>query len=507
MGARTGQLVGGRYRLVAELGSGGFGRVWRAYDDVLHVDVAVKELRLPTTASDTEQADRLARAAREARNAAPLRHHPNIVSVHDVVIADDIPWIVMQLVEGCSIDDHVKSHGPLPPDRVTDIAVALLRALGAAHDAGILHRDVKPANVMLAANGEVLLTDFGIAIHRTDTVLTATGVFIGSMEYVAPERALGDETTAASDLFSLGATLYHAVEGISPFRRGEDVATLGAVLAQDPAPPTLAPPALAALIMRLLAKEPKRRPTVRQALAMITERPTDPHRTADHTVLLTRAATVMKAELARRLLGLAAEHGIAFTAPPATAVIPKKKPPTPTRKHSTAKPGRRWTWQRVGAYVILVLLLAIGIHGAAVNDWDPWNLWTLLEEDLGSVGGEFADHPANIFLLVSGFGTFFAVALPFAFLVGGRAAKAVAAAGKVVTFVIGLVIGVAGLGLGAAASYFTLAGLADLLKPLLDRVAADWTSLVVITLAVIIAYEWGSMKAKKAAPGRSRRPR
>ncbi|HEX6355420.1 serine/threonine-protein kinase [Actinophytocola sp.] len=264
---RVGHVVGGRYRLVAELGSGGFGRVWRARDETLDVDVAIKELRLLPGMSPAEQAERLARATREARNAARLRMHKNIVAIHDIVVEDGLPWIVMDLIDGRSLDEHLRTHGPLPVDRVATIAVALLAAIGAAHREGVVHRDIKPANVMLAEDGRVLLTDFGTAVHDTDTALTATGMVVGSPEYTAPERLRGTDGLPASDLFSLGATLFQAVEGVSPFHRGSPTATLSAVLL-DPAPvPRRAGP-LTRVITGLLDKNLATRPTVPEALAM-----------------------------------------------------------------------------------------------------------------------------------------------------------------------------------------------------------------------------------------------
>lgn len=264
---RVGDVVGGRYRLAAELGSGGFGCVWRARDLTLDVDVAVKELRLLPGMSQDEQAERLARAIREARNAARLRAHENIVAIHDIVHEADLPWIVLDLVDGCSMAEHLAANGPLPVDRATAVVVALLAAIDAAHRQGVVHRDIKPANVMLARDGKVLLTDFGTAIHATDTSLTATGMVIGSPEYTAPERLRGAEGLPASDLFSLGATLYQAIEGVSPFRRDNPTASLTAVLLDEPPPPRRAGP-LAPLVTRLLDKDPRTRPTVRDALAM-----------------------------------------------------------------------------------------------------------------------------------------------------------------------------------------------------------------------------------------------
>ncbi|WP_260867711.1 protein kinase domain-containing protein [Streptomyces sp. SAJ15] len=249
---------------MVRLGSGGFGHVWMARDESLRVDVAVKEIRLPASSSDTEQDALLARAVREARNAARLRDHPHVVAVHDIVMEGDVPWMVMQLVDGCSLQDHLTRHEPLSVDRAAEVAVALLRALEAAHAIGIVHRDVKPANVMLARSGEVLLADFGIAVHSADTRLTGTGMFVGSPGYAAPERVRGADGGGASDLFSLGVTLYQAVEWHTPFRLDDPAAVV-----LDEAPPPQQAGRLTALITQLLEKNPDRRLTIPQALAMV----------------------------------------------------------------------------------------------------------------------------------------------------------------------------------------------------------------------------------------------
>ncbi|MGW5157905.1 serine/threonine-protein kinase [Nonomuraea wenchangensis] len=282
--AQPGSTVGGRYRLVAVLGSGGFGRVWRAHDEILDVDVAIKELCLVPGMSQAEQDKRLERTAREARNAVRLRAHENVVAIHDIV-TDGLPWIVMELIDGPSLHEHLETHGPLPADRVAQVAAALLKALGAAHQSGIVHRDIKPANVMLAGDGRALLTDFGIALHTTDTTLTTAGMLIGSPEYMAPERLRGVDGLPAGDLFSLGVTLYQAVEGVSPFRRNTQPAALTAVLFEEPPPPVRAG-RLAPLITRLLDKNPGNRPTVEQALAMLGERQPVRDRVRDATRIL-----------------------------------------------------------------------------------------------------------------------------------------------------------------------------------------------------------------------------
>ncbi|MET9388113.1 serine/threonine-protein kinase [Streptomyces sp. NPDC002928] len=266
----TQRLIAGRYRLQHPLADGGFGRVWHAHDERLDADVVVKEVRLPPTAAPDEHARRLKYAEREAHNAAKLRHHPGIVPVYDVAIEDERPWIVMELVDGGSLEDRL-GKGPLSPHEAAEVAEALLEALDAAHQARIVHRDVKPANIMLAADGRILLTDFGIAAHQADTRLTADGEIIGTLEYLAPERLGGAAVAPASDLFALGVTLFRAVEGVSPFLRDSHAATLGALAMEEP-PPLVRAGQLAPLIRGLLAKDPNARLTVADALVLLRNR-------------------------------------------------------------------------------------------------------------------------------------------------------------------------------------------------------------------------------------------
>ncbi|MFJ9847238.1 serine/threonine-protein kinase [Kitasatospora sp. NPDC101155] len=268
-----GEVIGGKYRLMYSLGAGGFGRVWKARDEDLDVDVAIKEVWLPPTQSEAEHAQHLARAAREARNSAKLRDHPNVITVYDVVTHDGRPWIVMQLVVGYSLEQYTCHRGPLPAGKVMEVAKGLLRALDTAHKRGIVHRDVKPANVMLSTDETILLADFGIARHERDTVITATGTFIGSPEYMAPERIRGSSDLPSSDLFSLGATLFQAAEGISPFRRDTVPASISAVLLDEHPPLKRAKQPLADLISRLLRKEPDERPKIPEALALLNVSP------------------------------------------------------------------------------------------------------------------------------------------------------------------------------------------------------------------------------------------
>ncbi|MEV8529891.1 serine/threonine-protein kinase [Streptomyces sp. NPDC052000] len=266
-GARAGDMVGGRYQLVQSIASGGMGRVWKAYDSRLQTEVAVKELWLSGPMPPERRAGLLKRAQLEALSAVRLRDHPNIVTVHDVVVEHAIPWIVMQLVAGGSLQQRLED-GPLEVLEVARIGAALLGALGAAHQQGIVHRDIKPANVMLTGDGRILLADFGIAAPETGTGITSTGIVIGSAPYLAPERAAGKPGKASSDLFSLGVTLYEAVEGVSPFLRDSWLASAHAVRYEQ-APPMRRAGRLAPLISALLAKDPLSRPPVSQALALL----------------------------------------------------------------------------------------------------------------------------------------------------------------------------------------------------------------------------------------------
>ncbi|MDT0265873.1 protein kinase [Streptomyces sp. DSM 44915] len=289
---QPGRLIGGRYELIEPIGGGGFGRVWKARDQRLQTNVAVKELSLPSSASPSEREERLKRSEREVLNAARLRDHPNIVSVHDVVIEDDIPWIAMRLVVGHSLAERLRVSGPLTAREATDVARAMLRGLDAAHQAGIVHRDIKPANVMLADSGEILLTDFGIATHESDTPLTLRGGLVGSAPYMAPERVHGERGHAPSDLFSLGVLLYEALEGTSPFNRGSQPASLHAVAYDEPPVPVRAGP-LRPLIARLLAKAPGARPTIGEALALLDQPPAvlpPPHPTITPPPVITTPA-------------------------------------------------------------------------------------------------------------------------------------------------------------------------------------------------------------------------
>ncbi|MGA5894037.1 protein kinase domain-containing protein [Streptomyces venetus] len=264
-----GQLVAGRYRLADSIGSGGMGRVWRAHDEVLHRSVAIKELTAALYVSESEQAILLARTRAEARAAARINHSA-VVTVHDVLEHDGRPWIVMELVEGRSLADAVKEEGRVEPREAARIGLWVLRALRAAHTAGVLHRDIKPGNVLLGRDGRVLLTDFGIAQIEGDTTITRTGEVVGSVDYLAPERVRGHDPGPSSDLWALGATLYTAVEGRSPFRRTTPLTTMQAVVEEEAAEPRHAGP-LAPVISALLRKDPATRPDASEAEHLLAE--------------------------------------------------------------------------------------------------------------------------------------------------------------------------------------------------------------------------------------------
>ncbi|AZP19864.1 serine/threonine protein kinase [Streptomyces aquilus] len=261
-----GRLIGGRYRLVERIGSGGMGTVWRALDGLVDRDVAVKQPRLPGDPEDEAHQRASHRLYREARAAARV-DHPAAVSIHDVVVEDGLPWIVMELVRGESLH-AVLERGPLEPAEAARIGLAVLGALRAAHAVGIVHRDVKPANVLLGSHHRVVLTDFGIAHVQGEDSLTATGEFVGSLEFIAPERMSGRSAGPASDLWSLGVLLYAAVEGWSPFRRTSVESTLAAILTAEVPEPKQAGP-LGPLLTRLLEKDPAGRPDAEEIEAAL----------------------------------------------------------------------------------------------------------------------------------------------------------------------------------------------------------------------------------------------
>ncbi|MGW0818781.1 serine/threonine-protein kinase [Streptomyces viridiviolaceus] len=267
-----GDVIDGRFELVERLGSGGMGTVWRARDTVLQREVALKAVRADADASDSTRE----RVLREARALARLSH-PHVVTVHQIIDTDPHPWIVMELVPGVSLQQRL-ADGSLGPQEAARIGRQVLSALRVAHAAGIQHRDVKPANILLRTDGSAVLTDFGIAALHDATALTATGELVGSPEYMAPERVRGHGDAPASDLWSLGLVLYVCVEGVSPLRRATTLATLAAVL-DDPVPPPVRSGPLGPVLAALLVRDPVARPDAERLDALLAqvEAGTSPH--------------------------------------------------------------------------------------------------------------------------------------------------------------------------------------------------------------------------------------
>jgi hypothetical protein len=339
------RVIGGRYVVLAELGRGGMGVVWRAEDRVMGRQVAVKELHLPAGLGADERRLFRERLLREARTAGRL-NHPGIVTVYDVVTDGGVDHIVMELIEARTLADVVAESGPLDERAAVTVARQLLDALDAAHDRAVVHRDVKPANVMLGSRGRVTLTDFGIAQAADDPRLTTTGSLVGSPGYLAPERLEGQPATPASDLWSLGATLYFAVQGTSPFSRDTTAATIWAVLHGD-LPTTRTRGPLGAVIGGLLQRDPRARLGGPQASALLSGAP-DPAPAASDPITqpVTRQA-VLPAHPAR--------PGI----------------------------GRWWRWAALGA--LLVGLVGGGVAGYAVSGAGRPQAVTLTYGDGGEV--------------------------------------------------------------------------------------------------------------------------
>ncbi|HET9142611.1 serine/threonine-protein kinase, partial [Actinophytocola sp.] len=275
------RLIAGRYAVLREIGRGGMGIVWLAEDRMIGRRVAIKELHLPDGVPPDERAVFEERVLREARTAGRL-NDPAIVIVYDVVQEHGNTYIVMELIEAPTLADVVRQNGPLPQDSVVALAGQLLPALESAHAAGIVHRDVKPSNVMLLPNGRVKLTDFGIAQSLDDPRLTTSGVLIGSPTYLAPERIHGADADAASDLWALGAVLFFAVEGYSPYERSSTAATMHAITTEVPYLTRCQGP-LASVIMGLMIGSPAARLSATQVRGLLAH---SGQHTGPQTVLL-----------------------------------------------------------------------------------------------------------------------------------------------------------------------------------------------------------------------------
>jgi serine/threonine protein kinase len=256
-------LSAGRFTPLEELGRGGMGVVWRARDTVLGRQVAIKQLLPPAGLSADARGTMRSRMLREARAAAQLDHR-NAVTVHDVLLDQDSVLIVMELVKAVTLTKTVEREGPLPDVRVAAIGLDMLDVLAEAHELGIIHRDVKPANVLVRQDGSIKLADFGIARFQGDPTLTEAGAIIGTPAYMAPEQIRGLESSPAIDLWGLGVTLFFAVEGLPAFAGPSPTAVMAAVLTDPPRTPQRARSPLGKLLISLLAKDPKDRPTTAQ---------------------------------------------------------------------------------------------------------------------------------------------------------------------------------------------------------------------------------------------------
>jgi hypothetical protein len=370
------RMVADRYRLLAPLGQGGMGVVWRARDELLGREVAVKEVRAPAALGTGDVQRLYSRLEREAWAAARVAHR-NVVTVYDVATENGRPWIVMELVRGLSFADVLGAEGPMEPRRAAGIGAEVLAALRAAHEAGVLHRDVKPGNVLLGNDGRVVLTDFGIAMIEGSSALTITGEVVGSPEFLAPERALGRKPGPESDLWSLGVLLYAAVEGRSPFRQDTPLSTLRAVVDEELPPSRRAGP-LTSVIEGLLHKDPAERLSAAEAERLLravaaggtpgngtapTDLPSPPGRAAP---------TAPRPESPTDTQGLGAA-GSARTGP-TTGPLRATPSPLPGPAVSDERhPGRARVVLVAG---VLALLLALG--GLA---------WTLFRDDGNSPGG------------------------------------------------------------------------------------------------------------------------
>jgi hypothetical protein len=357
----TAQLVAGRYRLDHSLGAGGSGRVWSGEDTVLQRPVAIKAVELPPHLSDAERELLRTRVLREARAAARI-DHPGTVRMFDVVDEGDTVHLVMELVSAPTLAD-VADRGFLAPERAAAMGVELVDALAAAHAADIVHRDVKPRNVMVLDDGHVKLADFGIATVKDDPRITSTGMVLGTPSYMSPEQATGEPATTASDLWGLGATLYYAVEGVSPFDRGEPLPTLNAVLHDAPRRPVRAG-ALGPVLLALLAKNPADRPTGAEARRLLDDVATGTTPAAPAVPLVDPSLDVVE---------------------PATEVVQRFEPPAPNRPA-----GVGW----LAAVALVVAAVAALVVVTAGDDDEPGDPAGPTSTAAPAAGGESATDAA-----------------------------------------------------------------------------------------------------------------
>jgi serine/threonine protein kinase len=357
--------IGGRYRLDRQLASGGMGTVWQGWDERLQRTVAIKKLHLQPGLSRADRDVAVQRAMREGRITARL-HHPNAVQVFDVVDEGDSPCLIMQYVPSRSLQDIVRDHGPLPPADVARIGTQVAAALAAAHRAGIVHRDVKPGNVLIAEDGTAKITDFGISHAFDDVTLTSTGMVTGTPAYLAPEVARGAESDFASDVYSLGATLYMAVEGKTPFGNEQNpMAILHRVASGDSEPPTRSGP-LTPVLQTMMSADAARRPSMVDVASTLPD---------IHAVSARPAASATTQFIAREQP--APDHTRAFAAPPppqrADPPPVTPRPPNPSGDVPPDDRHPRRSWIPIAAALLVVALgvvlavVLLGSNGGSNN--------------------------------------------------------------------------------------------------------------------------------------------
>jgi tRNA A-37 threonylcarbamoyl transferase component Bud32 len=356
-----GRLIAGRYSVIDRIGRGGMGTVWRVHDTLLGRQVAVKKLHPHPHLPEDELATLFERSRREARSIARISH-PNVVVVHDVVDDEGSPAIVMEYVASTTLAELIEARGPVPPEEAAKVGLGVLAALRAAHRAGVLHRDVKPANVLLAEDGRVVLTDFGIAQAADASTLTVTGQFVGSVDFIAPERLTGGKPGPESDLWALGATLFQAVEGRSPFRRDTVPETLYAIT-KGPVPEIRRAGPLTALIQGLIAHEPGERLSAEEAERLL--------RTATgegHSTVAVPAVPAVRAEPSD-VHEPAPEDGQREAT--AGGAAPDSSPTTSAGRWAQARSGR---WRKpvvlsaaVAALVLIAIPLRVTLTGGESN--------------------------------------------------------------------------------------------------------------------------------------------
>ncbi|MDX2705508.1 protein kinase [Streptomyces sp. PA03-6a] len=380
------RLIADRYRLGAVLGKGGMGTVWRAVDETLGRTVAVKELRFPHNIDEDEKRRLVTRTLREAKATARIRN-TGAVTVFDVVEEDGRPWIVMELVEGRSLSDAIREDGPLTPKRAAEVGLTVLDVLRAAHKEGILHRDVKPSNVLIADDGRVVLSDFGIAQIDGDPSVTSTGMLVGAPSYISPERARGQKPGPPADLWSLGALLYASIEGRPPYDKGSAIATLTAVMTEPLRTPRNAGP-LADAIQGLLNKDPELRlddagvrplltgvahapdVPVAEATRTMPLPPSDPQPTPTDAPPATRAAAADQAALRAAKAKPDPETAPATAVTPATASAPVAPVPVPAPAAAPRVPFlASLDERRRRGLLFAAILVALALLGTGIGVW------------------------------------------------------------------------------------------------------------------------------------------